>query len=83
MKLQLSYSASNEYSGLISFRIDWFDLLAVQGCFYRDLYFRSENGNGMEEITYSETPEADLKQSGIAPRQRRKWYRTTWGWQLG
>ena len=24
-------SASNEYSGLISFRIDWFDLLAVQG----------------------------------------------------
>ena len=24
-------SASNEYSGLISFRIDWFDLLEVQG----------------------------------------------------
>ena len=24
-------SSSNEYSGLISFRIDWFDLLAVQG----------------------------------------------------
>ena len=24
---------SNEYSGLISFRIDWFDLLAVQGTF--------------------------------------------------
>ena len=24
---------SNEYSGLISFRIDWFDLLAVQGIF--------------------------------------------------
>ena len=26
-----SASASNEYSGLISFSIDWFDLLAVQG----------------------------------------------------
>ena len=26
-----SISASNEYSGLISFRIDWFDLLAVHG----------------------------------------------------
>ncbi|KAI4585098.1 hypothetical protein MJG53_006632 [Ovis ammon polii x Ovis aries] len=26
-----SSSSSNEYSGLISFRIDWFDLLAVQG----------------------------------------------------
>ena len=26
-----STSPSNEYSGLISFRIDWFDLLVVQG----------------------------------------------------
>ena len=26
-----SVSPSNEYSGLSSFRIDWFDLLAVQG----------------------------------------------------
>ena len=26
-----SISPSNEYSGLISFRIDWFDLFAVQG----------------------------------------------------
>ena len=26
-----SISPSNEYPGLISFRIDWFDLLAVQG----------------------------------------------------
>ena len=26
-----SISSSNEYSGLISFRMDWFDLLAVQG----------------------------------------------------
>ena len=26
-----SISPSNEYSGLISFNIDWFDLLAVQG----------------------------------------------------
>ena len=26
-----SISSSSEYSGLISFRIDWFDLLAIQG----------------------------------------------------
>ena len=26
-----SFSPSNGYSGLISFRMDWFDLLAVQG----------------------------------------------------
>ena len=29
--LSFSISPSNEYSGLIPFRIDWFDLLAVQG----------------------------------------------------
>ena len=31
LELQVSISPSNEYSGLISFRIYWFDLLAVQG----------------------------------------------------
>ena len=30
-KWSFSISPSNEYLGLISFRIDWFDLLAVQG----------------------------------------------------
>ena len=29
--LSFSISPSNDYSGLISFRIDWFDLLVVQG----------------------------------------------------
>ena len=29
--LELQHQSSNEYSGLISFRMDWFDLLAVQG----------------------------------------------------
>ena len=31
MELQLQHSPSNEYSGMISFKIDWFDPLAVQG----------------------------------------------------
>ena len=31
MGFSFSISPSNEYSGLISFRIDWLDLLAVQG----------------------------------------------------
>ena len=30
-RFSFSISLSNEYSGLISFRIDWFDLLTVQG----------------------------------------------------
>ena len=31
---------SNEYSGLISFRMDWFDLLAVQGTLKNLLQFK-------------------------------------------
>ena len=30
-RFSFSINPSSEYSGLISFRIDWFDLLAVQG----------------------------------------------------
>ena len=33
--ISFSISPSNEYSGLISFRIDWLDLLAVQGTLKR------------------------------------------------
>ena len=33
--LEFSISPSNEYPGLISFRIDWFDFLAVQGTLKR------------------------------------------------
>ena len=33
LEFQLSISPSNEYSGLVSFRMDWLDLLAVQGTF--------------------------------------------------
>ena len=36
-----SISPSNEYSGLISFMIDWFDLLAVQGTLKSLLQHRS------------------------------------------
>ena len=31
LELKLQHESSNEYSGLISFRIDWFDLLEDQG----------------------------------------------------
>ena len=36
-----SISPSNEYSGLISFRINWFDLLAVQGTLKSLLQYHS------------------------------------------
>ena len=31
LELQLQHESSSEYSGLISFRVDWIDFLAVQG----------------------------------------------------
>ena len=31
LELQLQHQSYNEYSGLISFSMDWLDLLAVQG----------------------------------------------------
>ena len=39
----LSISPYNEYSGLISFRTDWFDLLAVQGTLKSLLQHHSES----------------------------------------
>ena len=39
-----SISPSNEYSGLISFRIDWLDLLAVQGTLNSLLQHNSSKG---------------------------------------
>ena len=38
-----SISPSNEYSGLISFRMDWFDLLEVQGTLKSLLQYHSIN----------------------------------------
>ena len=40
-----SISSSNEYSGLISFRMDWLDLLAVQGTLKRLLQHHSSKAS--------------------------------------
>ena len=40
-----SISPSNEYSGLISFRMDWLDLLAVQGTLKSLLQYHSSNAS--------------------------------------
>ena len=42
---RFSISPSNEYSGLISFRIDWLDLLAVQGILKSLLQHHSSNAS--------------------------------------
>ena len=45
-----SISLSNEYSGLISFRMDWFDLLAVQGTLNSVLHHHSLKASVLQWI---------------------------------
>ena len=44
-RFSFSISPSNEYSGLISFRIDWFNLLAVQGTLKSLLQYHSSKAS--------------------------------------
>ena len=48
-----SISPSNEYSGLSSFTIDWFDLLAVQGTLKRLLQHRSLKASILQRSAFS------------------------------
>ena len=47
-----SISPSNEYSGLISFRIDWFDLLAVQGTLKSLLQHHSSKASILQQLSF-------------------------------
>ena len=47
-----SISPSNEYSGLISFRIDWFDLLAVQGILKHLLQHHSSKASVLQHSAF-------------------------------
>ena len=57
-RFSFSISPSNEYPGLISFRRDWFDLLAVQGTLQESSptpQFKSINSSALSFL-YSRTP---------------------------
>ena len=47
-----SISLSNEYSGLISFRIDWIDLLAVQGTLKSLLQYHSRKASVLQHSAF-------------------------------
>ena len=51
--ISFSISPANEYSGFISFRIDWFDLLAVQGTLKSLLQHRSLKASILQHPTFS------------------------------
>ena len=48
----LSISPSNEYSGLISFRMDWLDLLAVQGTLKSLLQHHSSKASVLQHSAF-------------------------------
>ena len=47
-----SISPSNEYSGLVSFRMDWLDLLAVQGTFKSLLQHHSSKASIFRRLAF-------------------------------
>ena len=47
-----SISPSNEYSGLISFRMDWYDLLAVQGTLKNLLQHHSSKASVLQHLAF-------------------------------
>ena len=47
-----SFSPSNEYSGLISFRIDWLDLLALQGTLKSLLQHHSSKASIFQHLAF-------------------------------
>jgi len=49
---RFSISPSNEYSGLISFRIDWLDLLAVQGTLKSLLQYHSSKASILQCLAF-------------------------------
>ena len=59
-----SLSPSNEYSGLISFRMDWLDLLAVQGTLHRAA--RTYTGLGKQTL-------GGHKENLVCPRRKEQW----------
>ena len=55
--LELQHQSSNKYSGFISFRIDWFDLLAVRGIQESSLAPQFESINSsVFSLLYGPTP---------------------------
>ena len=50
--LSFSISPSNEYSGLISFRMDWLDLLAVQGTLKSVLLHHSSKASILQHSAF-------------------------------
>ena len=52
LEFQLQISASNEHSGLMSFKMDWLDLLAVQGALKSVLQHHSSKASILQHSAF-------------------------------
>ena len=52
LELQLQHQSHSEYSGLIFFRVDWFDLLAIQGTLKSLLQHRSSKVSVLKHLAF-------------------------------
>ena len=52
LEFQLQHQSSNEYSGLISLRMDWLDLLAVQGTLKSLLQHRNSKASILQRSAF-------------------------------
>ena len=60
ISLSFNIIPSNEHPGLISFRMDWLDLLAFQGTLKSLLQYHSSKGYGLDH-TIQKAKELDLR----------------------
>ena len=52
LEIQLQYQSFSEYSGLISFSIHWFDILAVQGTLKSLLWHHSSKASILKMLSF-------------------------------
>ena len=52
LEFQLQYQSCNEYSGLISFRMNWLDILGVQGTLQCLLQHHSSKGSILRQSAF-------------------------------
>ena len=79
-RFSFSISPSNEYSGRISFRMDWLDLLAVQGTLKSFLQRHSSEASIIQHSIIREGKDTPLQYSHLEnPRDGGAWWAAIYG----
>ena len=85
--VSFTISPSNEYSRLISFRMDWFDLLAVQRNLKSLLQHHSPKASFLRCSAFSIVQPSHLPGAGAPPvakvMRKEAWHTQRWDWASG